>query len=123
MGAGLAPRGFEPSLVWRGAPARVDEPPLAGKSSRLRDEFGPLGFLDELFLGELFPGELFLGVLLEALSGRESLSAISNTSFSSCALLNFFTREKELKAFSLVLFFFLLCLFLTLLFFKQILLI
>ena len=83
IGAGLAPRGFEPSLVWRGAPARADEPPLAGKSSRRRDEFGPVGFLGELFLGELLLGELLLGVLLGALSGRESLSAISNNSFSS----------------------------------------
>ena len=48
IGAGLAPRGFEPSLVWRGAPARSDEPPLAGKSSRRRDEFGPLGLRGEL---------------------------------------------------------------------------
>jgi hypothetical protein len=115
MGAGLAPRGFEPSLVWRGAPARVDEPPLAGKSSRLRDEFGPLGFLGELFLGELF-----LGVLLEALSGRESLSAISNNSFSSYAFLNsFYKRRRVQRFFSFVL----LYLFLTLLFFNQIVLI
>jgi hypothetical protein len=47
MGAGLAPRGFEPSLVWRGAPGLDEEPPRAGRSSLLRDEFGPLGLRGE----------------------------------------------------------------------------
>jgi len=61
MGAGLAPRGFEPSLVCRGAPGLDEEPPRAGRSSRLRDEFGPLGLR---------------GALPEGLSERGFLSTI-----------------------------------------------
>jgi hypothetical protein len=67
MGAGLAPRGFEPSLVWRGAPGLDEEPPRAGRSSLLRDEFGPLGLRGES---------------PEGLSERGRLSSISYTSSS-----------------------------------------
>jgi hypothetical protein len=68
MGAGLAPRGFEPSRVWRGAPGLAEEPPRAGRSSLRRDELGPLGLRGESPKG---------------LSERGLLSTISSTSSSS----------------------------------------
>ena len=68
------PRGFrptpvdrDPSRVWRGAPARLDDPPRAGKSSRRRALFGPDG-RDEAGRG----GRLFLSsiVILQSLFAK-----------------------------------------------------